>query len=59
MRAFGFVLVRVTGSHFLFEHVAVPGYLNLQELDGEAKPYQIRQFLKLVERYNLSMKESE
>ncbi len=24
---------------------------------GEAKPYQIRQFLRLVERYNLQMEE--
>jgi hypothetical protein len=27
--------------------------VNLQDIDGMAKPYQIRQFLKLVERYNL------
>ena len=27
------------------------------EVRGEAKPYQIRQFLRLVERYNLKLRE--
>ena len=27
--------------------------MNLQDVEGVAKPYQVRQFLKLVERYNL------
>jgi hypothetical protein len=27
--------------------------VNLQDVRGRAKPYQIRQFLRLVERYNL------
>ena len=31
--------------------------LNLQDARGEAGPYQIRQFLRLVERYALSMEE--
>jgi hypothetical protein len=29
--------------------------LNLQEKDGEAKPYQITQFLKIVDAYGLKM----
>jgi hypothetical protein len=29
----------------------------LQEVKGEAKPYQIRQFLRLVERHNLHLEE--
>jgi hypothetical protein len=31
--------------------------VNLQEVKGEAKPYQIRQFLRLVERQNLRLEE--
>jgi hypothetical protein len=31
--------------------------VNLQDVDGKAKPYQIRQFLRLVERYNLTMED--
>jgi hypothetical protein len=37
-------------------HAAIPEQLNLQDVSGEAKPYQIRQFLRLVERYDLRMK---
>jgi hypothetical protein len=29
--------------------------LNLQEIRAQAKPYQIREFLRLVERYALSL----
>ena len=31
--------------------------LNVQEVRGEAKPYQIRQFLRLVERYALKLED--
>jgi predicted RNA binding protein YcfA (HicA-like mRNA interferase family) len=53
VEAFGFRLARASGSHHIFTHPDIPGLLNLQEANGEAKPYQIRQFLRLVERYNL------
>jgi hypothetical protein len=29
--------------------------IDLQEVNGKAKPYQIQQFLHLVERYNLKL----
>jgi len=51
----GFELRRPRGSHHIFIHPEVPELLNLQEVRGEAKPYQIRQFLRLVERYALSL----
>ena len=54
---FGFQLARVSGSHHIFTHSDIPELLNLQEVRGEAKPYQIRQFLRLVERYNLKLRE--
>ncbi len=53
--AFGFRLSRVTGSHHIFVHPEVTELINLQNVGGRAKPYQIRQFLRLVERYNLTM----
>ena len=56
VEAFGFVLRRVSGSHHIFAHRDVPELVNFQEVDGQAKPYQIRQFLKLVERYSLRLK---
>jgi len=54
---FGFRLDRVSGSHHIFVHEAIPELVNLQEVKGEAKPYQIRQFLRLIERYNLKLED--
>ena len=54
-RAFGFHLSRVKGSHHIFVHPVVRELLNLQDVRGEAKAYQVRQLLRLVERYNLSL----
>ena len=55
--AFGFHLARIQGSHHIFVHPEVPELVNLQQVKGEAKPYQIRQFLKLVERYDLELED--
>jgi len=33
---------------------SIPELLNLQEVKGEAQPYQVRQLLQLVERHNLA-----
>lgn len=52
---FGFRLVRVSGSHHIFAHPGIPEVINFQSVGGEAKPYQIRQFLRLIERYDLKM----
>jgi len=57
VEGFGFRQVRVSGSHHLFAHPEVPELINLQEVRGEAKPYQIRQFLRLVERRALRLEE--
>lgn len=56
---FGFRVVRVRGSHHILTHPAISEIVNLQEVRGEAKPYQIRQFLRLVERHNLILEEGE
>jgi predicted RNA binding protein YcfA (HicA-like mRNA interferase family) len=54
-RAFGFHLSRVSGSHHIFAHQNVRELLNLQEVQGKAKPYQVKQLLALAERYNLCL----
>lgn len=59
VRGFGFQIARTRGSHHIFRHGTIPEILNLQDVQGEAKPYQIRQFLRIVERYNLQMEERE
>ena len=48
---------RVAGSHHIFCHPDIPELVNVQDVGGEAKPYQIRQFLRLVARYNLKLKD--
>ena len=55
VEAFGFSLSRVNGSHHIFENTAIGEQLNLQNKKGKAKPYQIKQFLQLVEQYNLTL----
>ena len=57
VEAVGFVLQRTSGSHHIYVHPEIPEILNLQVVDGEAKPYQIRQFLRLVDRYALRVEE--
>jgi predicted RNA binding protein YcfA (HicA-like mRNA interferase family) len=51
----GFTLARTNGSHHVFVHAAHPALLNLLSVRGEAKPYQLRQMLRLVDRYNRSL----
>jgi predicted RNA binding protein YcfA (HicA-like mRNA interferase family) len=53
--AFGYRLDRVSGSHHIFEHPLATRPLNLQNDHGQAKPYQIRQFLRDVEEFHLSI----
>jgi len=55
--AFGFKLDRINGSHHIFTHPDIPELLNLQNVKGKAKPYQIKQLLQLVEAHNLQMEE--
>jgi predicted RNA binding protein YcfA (HicA-like mRNA interferase family) len=50
-------LKRVSGSHHIFEHPEIPEMINLQEVNGEAKPYQIRQLMKLIEKYDLKLED--
>jgi predicted RNA binding protein YcfA (HicA-like mRNA interferase family) len=59
VEAFGFYLSRVNGSHHIFVHALIREIVNLQEVNGKAKPYQVRQFLKLVEQYDLELGNGE
>jgi predicted RNA binding protein YcfA (HicA-like mRNA interferase family) len=59
VKAFGFRLSRVKGSHHIFVHSKVRELVNLQDVGGKAKPYQVRQLLEIVERYNLQLDAGE
>jgi len=55
--ALGFELKRVSGSHHIFGHSDVRELVNFQEVGAQVKPYQIRQFMRLIERYDLRLGE--
>ena len=57
-KAFGFRLDRISGSHHIFLHPDIPELVNLQNVKGKAKAYQLKQLLKIVEKYNLHMEDS-
>ena len=57
--AFGFRLARIKGSHHIYVHPDVPERVNLQDVHGKAKPYQIKQLLQIIERYNLRMEDEK
>lgn len=56
LSAFGFELDRINGSHHIYKHPGVPRRLSIQPRGGQAKPYQIDQFLDMVEEYGLEMR---
>jgi hypothetical protein len=55
--AFGFRLSRASGSHHIFCRTGIPELVNLQNVRGRAKPYQVRQLLKLAEKHDLRLEE--
>ena len=57
VRGFGFELSRTEGSHHIFFRTDIPELVNLQNVKGQAKPYQMRQFLRLVEKHNLKLED--
>ena len=55
--AFGYSLDRIRGSHHIFVHPQADRPLNFQEAGGRAKPYQVKQFLRDVEEFHLTLRE--
>lgn len=55
IEAFGFANVRTKGSHRSFVHPVCPKLLVLQPKGHEAKRYQVREFLAIVEEYRLTL----
>ena len=49
----GFRLDRTRGSHHIFVHDSPKSLLNLQNVKGQAKPYQVRQLLALIKEHNM------
>lgn len=57
IEAYGFQLSRVSGSHHIFVNPDIKEIVNIQNVQGKAKPYQVKQFLSLIEQYNLQMED--
>jgi len=55
--SFGYRIDRVRGSHHILIHSQADRPLNLQESAGRAKPYQVKQFLRDIEEFQLTMNE--
>ena len=53
--AFGFVPVRQKGSHQSYKHPKTQRMLVVQPRGKDAKGYQVRQFLDMVEEYGLTI----
>jgi len=53
LEIFGFKYRGGRGSHRVFTRKGIREILTIQHVKCRAKVYQVKQFLKLVERYNL------
>ncbi|MCO5250231.1 MAG: type II toxin-antitoxin system HicA family toxin [Candidatus Kapabacteria bacterium] len=56
LEAFGFELDRTKGSHHIFKHVGINEIVNIQNVNGEVKSYQVKQVLTIIERNSLTYK---
>ena len=59
LEALGFEELRVSGSHHIYARPGIAQQLNLQDARGQAKPYQLRQLVSLVRRYDLRIEEKK
>lgn len=55
LRAFGFEHVRTKGSHAIWTHPRLARPFPIQPTGKDAKLYQVREFLELVEEHGLYM----
>ena len=55
--AFGFALDRTKGSHRQYTHPNVPFVLTVLPEGKDAKRYQIRRFLDMIDQFGLSIGE--
>ncbi len=55
---FGFRFRGGKGSHVIYRRDGIKEMLNFQNIEGRAKPYQVRQLLKIIDKYNLLKEEN-
>ncbi|MFY7837471.1 MAG: type II toxin-antitoxin system HicA family toxin [Novosphingobium sp.] len=57
LSAFGFIHVRTKGSHQAWHHPDATRPLIIQPRGKDAKPYQVQQFLDMIEELGLKLDE--
>ena len=50
---FGFSYRGGRGSHRIYVREGIREMLNFQDVGGKAKPYQVKQLCKIIEKYSL------
>jgi len=55
--AFGFTHKGGKGSHEVYSRKGIEEIVNFQNVKGKVKPYQAKQFLKIIREYNVKIKE--
>ena len=55
IESFGFELDRISGSHHIYKRAGIRQLINVQNVGGTAKPYQVKQFLEIIEQHNLTL----
>ncbi len=43
----------------IYAHSGITELVNIQNVKGQVKPFQIKQVMELVERYNLKLEDDE
>ncbi len=46
---------RIKGSHHIYSMENMDEIINIQEINGKAKSYQVKQIRKLIEKYALKL----
>jgi predicted RNA binding protein YcfA (HicA-like mRNA interferase family) len=58
LEEFGWILDRHEGSHRVYRHLSTPERLSVRpDRNGQAKPYQIREFRRYAEDYDATQEE--
>lgn len=57
--AFGLEFKGMKGSHVVYSRCDLKGILTFQNVNGKAKPYQVKQLIDLVDKYNLAEAETD
>lgn len=59
VESFGFRFRGGKGSHRIYIRDGIKELLNFQNVSGKAKPYQVKEFIKIVEKYGLIEEKEE